>query len=66
MLSSFRLPDRETFERLHAFLKRSGFVIYPGQGTLQNVIFRIAVMGDLEDNDIDELVDRLKQFFSSD
>lgn len=62
-LSSFRLPDESTFQRLHAYLKRFGFVIYPGQGLLENIIFRIAVMGDLEDGDVDELLECLQRFF---
>jgi 2-aminoethylphosphonate-pyruvate transaminase len=63
VLSSFRLPDAVTFERLHAHLKRSGFVIYAGQQSLEGVIFRIAVMGDLDDEDIDELLACLTDFF---
>jgi 2-aminoethylphosphonate-pyruvate transaminase len=63
MLTSFRLPDEVTFDELFQHLKQSGFVIYPGQQSLSEVIFRVAVMGALDDDDVDELLDRFSQFF---
>ncbi len=62
-LTSFRLPDEVSFSRLHAHLKQAGFVIYPGQQSLNDTIFRIAVMGDLSNQDIAELVGALDEFF---
>ena len=38
-------------------MKRDGFVIYPGQQSLEGTIFRIAVMGDLEAADMERFVD---------
>ena len=60
-LTSFRLPGGRTYEKLHADLKRDGFVIYAGQGKFDGAIFRIAVMGDLEGADLDRLSASLRK-----
>jgi 2-aminoethylphosphonate-pyruvate transaminase len=49
------LPKGKTYEALHAHLKGDGFVIYAGQGKFDGAIFRIAVMGDISENDLDRL-----------
>lgn len=54
-LTSFRLPEGKTYDALHARLKEDGFVIYAGQGKFDGAIFRIAVMGELSDSDLDRL-----------
>jgi len=59
-LTSFRLPQGKTYEALHARLKEDGFVIYAGQGKFDGAIFRIAVMGELADSDLDRLVGSLR------
>lgn len=59
-LTSFRLPGGKTYEKLHADLKRDGFVIYAGQGKFDGAIFRIAVMGDLSTGDLDRLARSLR------
>lgn len=59
-LTSFRLPAGRTYEKLHAALKRDGFVIYAGQGKFDGAIFRIAVMGDLSSADLDRLAVSLR------
>lgn len=59
-LTSFRLPERKSYDALHAHLKKDGFVIYAGQGKFDGAIFRIAVMGDLSSADIDQLVASLR------
>ncbi len=59
-LTSFRLPDGKTYEKLHGSLKRDGFVIYAGQGKFDGAIFRIAVMGDLSTADLDRLAAALR------
>lgn len=61
MLSSFPLPQALRFEDLHAQAKRSGFVIYAGQQFLKDVMFRVAVMGDLTSADMAEFVDSLTE-----
>ncbi len=60
ILTSFRLPEGKTYEALHAALKNDGFVIYAGQGNFDGAIFRIAVMGDLDQHDQDRLVASLR------
>ena len=59
-LTSFRLPEGRTYEKLHAALKRDGFVIYAGQGKFDGAIFRVAVMGDLSAADLDRLATSLR------
>lgn len=61
ILTSFRLPASKTYEALHAALKQDGFVIYAGQGNFDGAIFRIAVMGDLDQHDQDRLVSSLRR-----
>jgi 2-aminoethylphosphonate-pyruvate transaminase len=56
MLTAYRLPDGASYDRLHDRLKDDGYVIYAGQGFLDGRIFRIAVMGDLDEHDIDAVV----------
>ncbi len=46
-MTAVRLPLGESYEHLHDALKRSGFVIYAGQGPLAKSIFRVAAMGDV-------------------
>ncbi|HVJ88210.1 MAG TPA: aminotransferase class V-fold PLP-dependent enzyme, partial [Labilithrix sp.] len=59
-LTSFRLPEGKTYDALHAHLKNDGFVIYAGQGKFDGAIFRIAVMGDITERDVDRLVASLR------
>lgn len=56
VLSAWGLPDGAGYAALHDHLKRHRFTIYAGQGSLQDRIFRIAVMGELLASDIDELL----------
>ncbi len=60
-LTALRLPEGIDYADLHARLKHNGFVIYAGQGNLQNKIFRIANMGDLKTADIETCVRILKE-----
>jgi len=55
ILTAYKMPPKKTYEALHDDLKRDGFVIYAGQGKFSGAIFRIAVMGDLSDADVDRL-----------
>lgn len=59
-LTSFRLPEGKSYDALHSGLKKAGFVIYAGQGKFDGAIFRIAVMGELLDSDIERLVGALR------
>jgi 2-aminoethylphosphonate-pyruvate transaminase len=63
VLRAYRLPPSVTYEQLHDALKADGFVIYAGQGALSPKIFRVAVMGDLTESDIDRLVRALDRAF---
>jgi 2-aminoethylphosphonate-pyruvate transaminase len=56
VLTSYRIPPTTTYAELHDALKADGFVIYAGLGALSPEIFRIAVMGDLSDADVDRLI----------
>jgi 2-aminoethylphosphonate-pyruvate transaminase len=56
ILTAFHLPPGIDYPVLEEHLKRSGFVIYPGQVSLQGTIFRVAVMGDLSLPDMEELL----------
>lgn len=55
ILNAFEVPAGVEYERLHDGLKARGFVIYAGQGPYMGRMFRIAVMGDLTNSDIEEL-----------
>ena len=50
-MTSVTLPLGVSYEHLHDALKRSGFVIYAGQGPLAASIFRVAAMGDVAEAD---------------
>lgn len=50
-MTSVKLPLGVTYASLHDALKRSGFVIYAGQGALAPTIFRVATMGDVAEAD---------------
>ena len=49
-ITAFRLPPGITYAALHDQLKARGYVIYAGQGQLEEKIFRIANMGALTEN----------------
>ena len=46
-ITAYHLPEGVTYQPLHDQLKKEGYVIYAGQGQLQNKIFRVANMGAL-------------------
>jgi 2-aminoethylphosphonate-pyruvate transaminase len=60
ILMAFKVPAGVHYERLHDALKARGFVIYAGQGPYQGQMFRIAVMGDLGEGDLNELAEGLR------
>jgi 2-aminoethylphosphonate-pyruvate transaminase len=55
VLWSWRLPAGRTYGELHDALKSAGYVIYAGQGRLGAEIFRIAHMGDIDEEEIARL-----------
>lgn len=64
ILTAYRVPSHTTYAKLHDDLKAAGFVIYAGQGHFSGSIFRIAVMGDLTDADVDRLILALEESLS--
>ena len=52
-LTAFNLPDGISYTQLHDGLKQAGYVIYAGQGQLEDKIFRVANIGALTDKDIE-------------
>lgn len=63
VLTAFRLPAGDHYDRIHEELKNRGFVIYAGQRELRTTIFRIANMGAIGDNDLTRLVAALRSTF---
>jgi 2-aminoethylphosphonate-pyruvate transaminase len=61
VLRAFRLPATGGYPELHDKLKAAGFVIYAGQGPLAQDMFRISVMGDVRDADVDRLTTVLRK-----
>jgi 2-aminoethylphosphonate-pyruvate transaminase len=59
-LTGLRLPEGVSYEKLHAELKGNGFVIYAGQGILSDNIFRIANMGDINQEEFQRFLKELK------
>ena len=47
------------FNKIHDLLYEKGFTIYPGKITKRNT-FRIAVMGDIDENDILQFINNLR------
>jgi 2-aminoethylphosphonate-pyruvate transaminase len=46
-ITAYYLPEGVSYQSLHDRLKAQGYVIYAGQGNLENKIFRVANMGAL-------------------
>lgn len=63
-LWSWVLPEGDSYERVHAVLKQYGFVIRAGQGNLGERIFRIAHMGEINNDDLDRLEVVLRECFA--
>jgi len=63
VLWTWLLPEGVSYQQLHDRLKDEGFVIYAGQGNLAKSVFRIAHMGDIDD-DIGRLCDLLEKALS--
>ena len=62
-LTALKLPNGISYDWLHDKLKKNGFVIYAGQGLFSDKIFRIANMGDIQDNEFDLCLKVLKECF---
>jgi 2-aminoethylphosphonate-pyruvate transaminase len=62
ILWTWLLPEGLNYPELHDKLKAEGFVIYAGQGNLAASVFRIAHMGEIDD-DIERLCALLERSF---
>ena len=60
-LTALKLPDGISYDWLHDRLKENGFVIYAGQGLFRNKIFRIANMGNIQENEFSRCLKVLKE-----
>ncbi|MBD2568156.1 2-aminoethylphosphonate aminotransferase [Anabaena lutea] len=63
VLKSYKLSLSYSYEQIHDYLKQSGFIIYAGQGGLEKTIFRIANMGNIQEDDIVNLIQCFKEIF---
>jgi len=61
-LTTLRLPEGRAYADLHDTLKNEGFVIYGGQGRLEEEAFRIANMGNVDRNDYERLLGVLERW----
>ena len=64
-ITSLCLPGGVGYEALHDGLKRRGYVIYAGQGTLRSSLFRVANMGALRPSDFEDFLSHLGEVLSS-
>lgn len=56
-ITAYYLPEGLSYQTLHDRLRARGYVIYAGQGNLENKIFRIANMGALSEAQFVEFLD---------
>ncbi|MGH8643195.1 MAG: 2-aminoethylphosphonate aminotransferase [Gammaproteobacteria bacterium] len=61
VLNAFRLPPGVSYDTLHDGLKEQGFVIYAGQGSLAESIFRVSVMGEIARTELERFTDAMRQ-----
>ena len=61
VLTALWLPQDLPYEKLHAQLKKAGFVIYAGQSRFLGKIFRISNLGDMSADDIRRFLKELRQ-----
>lgn len=66
VLWSWLVPENDRYERIHAVLKKQGFIIYAGQSGSGQKIFRIAHMGDIHESDLQRLEQALHACFAAD
>ena len=61
VLLAVKLPVNMDYWIVHDLLKRNGFVIYSGQKSLEQHIFRVACMGRINEKDIKLFLQRFKE-----
>jgi len=62
-ITSVLTPKNISYKTLHDKLKERGFVIYAGQGNLEEKMFRVGNMGALTIDDINRFLDSLRSSF---
>lgn len=65
VLRAYRLPGGVSYQGVHDGLKERGFVIYSGQGSLAQSIFRISTMGAIDDEAADRFMGALQVVFGA-
>ena len=61
-ITSLKLPEGWDYDNLHDYCKKSGYVIYAGQGKLAGSIFRVANMGDLNEKHIEAFLNCIARY----
>jgi 2-aminoethylphosphonate-pyruvate transaminase len=64
VLRAYRLPAGKTYAEIHDGLKQRGFVVYAGQGSFEDQMFRISTMGDISHYDMERLLAALSSVFA--
>ena len=64
VLQAFELPEGMAYDNLHDQMKRRGFIIYAGQGSLAVSAFMISAMGDINTGDMNRLLDALQEILA--
>lgn len=60
-ITAYYLPEGLTYQSFHDRLKEQGYVIYAGQGNLENKIFRVANMGALTEAQFTSFLDAVER-----
>lgn len=61
VLHAYRIPEFTNYQQLHDHLKNAGFIIYAGQGSYATSMFRISMMGEISQADIERLGNALSE-----
>ena len=62
-LTSYRIPEGMNWNEIHDGLKRWGFVVFGGQGSLARKIFQVSTMGDITRYDLERLLAAIETVF---
>ncbi len=65
VLNAFYLPEGVSYEEFHDQLKAQDYVIYAGQGTLAQSIFRVSTMGAIARADMERFLAVVKQIIDA-
>ncbi len=63
-LTALKIPNGISYDWLHDKLKENGFIIYAGQGLFNRKIFRLANMGNIQDEEFALCLKILKECFA--